>query len=102
MAETEINLKAQVPGVCKLYCSQVWAEALNQAGIEALSELRKAENAYYLLAFREFAPVSSEANIAPEVAEAGQDSATNAPTPLNKPVEETEHPGVSEKEKIIN
>ena len=34
--------------------------------------------------------------------EAGQDSATNAPTPLDKPAEETKHPGMLEKEKIIN
>ena len=47
MVETETNLKAQVPGVCRLYCSQVWAEALNQAGVEASSEFRKAENVYY-------------------------------------------------------
>ena len=49
VAETETNLKAQVPGVCRLYCSQVWVEALNQAGVEASSELRRAENVYYPL-----------------------------------------------------
>ena len=27
MAETHAALKAQVPGVCRLYCSQVWNEA---------------------------------------------------------------------------
>ena len=47
VVEIETNLKAQVPGVCRLYCSQVWAEAFNQAGVEASSELRKAENVYY-------------------------------------------------------
>ena len=26
-AETQANLKAQVPRVCRLYCSQVWNEA---------------------------------------------------------------------------
>ena len=49
VAEIETNLKAQVPGVCRLYCSQVWAEALNQAGVEASFEFRKAENVYYPL-----------------------------------------------------
>ena len=57
---------------------------------------------YYPPALQESAPASSEADIAPETAEAGQDSATNAPTPLDKPAKETEHLGVSEKEKIIN
>ena len=28
VAETQVALKAQVPRVCKLYCSQVWNEAL--------------------------------------------------------------------------
>ena len=102
VAETETNLKAQVPGVCKFYCSKVWAEAINQAGLEASSELRIAENVYYPPALQESAPASSEADIAPETAEAGQDSATNAPTPFDKPAKETEHLGVSEKEKIIN
>ena len=28
VAETQATLKAQIPGVCRLYCSQVWNEAL--------------------------------------------------------------------------
>ena len=28
VAETKADLKAQVPGVCRLCCSQVWNEAL--------------------------------------------------------------------------
>ena len=28
VAKTQAALKAQVPGVCRLYCSQVWNEAL--------------------------------------------------------------------------
>ena len=35
VAETQATLKAQVPGVCKLYCSQVWNKSLKQAGVEA-------------------------------------------------------------------
>ena len=31
VAETQATLKAQVSGVCRLYCSQVWNEALKQA-----------------------------------------------------------------------
>ena len=29
VAETEDALRAKVPGVCRLYCAQVWDEALN-------------------------------------------------------------------------
>ena len=43
VAETQATLKAQVPGVCRLYCSQVWNGALKQAGVEASSDLWKAE-----------------------------------------------------------
>ena len=57
---------------------------------------------YYPLTIRESAPASSEADIAPEMAKSGQDSVTNASIPLNKPTEETEHPGVSKKDKTIN
>ena len=67
-----------------------------------MSELRRAENEYYPPALRESAPVSSEANTVPEAAKSGQDSATNDPIPLGTSVEETEHPGVPEKEKIIH
>ena len=67
VAETETNLKAQVPGVCRLYYSQVWAEAFNRAGVEASSELRRVENVYYPLTIRESAPASSEADTAPGV-----------------------------------
>ena len=102
MAKTETNLKAQVSGVCMLYCSQVWAEALNRAGVEASSEFRRAENAYYPPAIRESAPANFEADTAPEVVEVGQNSVTNASTPLDKLAEEIEHLEVSKKKKTIN
>ena len=102
VVETETNLKTQVSGVCRLYCSQVWAEALNRARVEASSELRRAENVYYPPAIRESSPANSQANTASEVTEAGQNSATNTLTPLDRPAEETENYGVSEKENTIN
>ena len=43
VAETEDALRAEVPAVCRAYCAQTWEEALNQAGVEASSELRKPE-----------------------------------------------------------
>ncbi|XP_065638451.1 uncharacterized protein LOC136071291 [Quercus suber] len=56
MASVEAAYKAQVPGVCRRYCSQVWAETLKQAGVEATSDLWKAENVYYPPAIREAVP----------------------------------------------
>ena len=61
MAETQASLKAQIPGVCRLYCSQVWEEALKRAGVEASSDLWKAESIFYPPAIRETASASSEA-----------------------------------------
>ena len=60
VAETEAALKAQVPGVCRLYCSQVWNEALKQAGVDASSNLWKAECVFYPPAIRKDAAPSSE------------------------------------------
>ena len=57
VAETEEALKAEVSGVCRNYCLQVWNEALNQVWNEAFNQakvktssiLRKAKNVYYPL-----------------------------------------------------
>ena len=50
VAVTEDTLRAEVPAVCRAYCTQTWEETLNQAGIEAFSELRKPENIVFPLA----------------------------------------------------
>ena len=44
VAETQATLKAQVLGVYRLYCSQVWNGALKQARVDASSDLWKAED----------------------------------------------------------
>ena len=44
VTETEDALRAEVPAVCRAYCTQTWEEALNRAGIDASSELRKLKN----------------------------------------------------------
>ena len=59
VAKTQATLKAQIPEVCRLYCSQVWNEALKQAGVEASSDLWKVEKVYYPPAIRETTPASS-------------------------------------------
>ena len=60
VAETQALLKAQIPGVCRLYCFQVWDEALKQAGVEASSDLWKAKSVFYPPAIRETASANSE------------------------------------------
>ena len=46
--ETETRLAEEVAGVCKDYCKEIWAEALNWARVPATFELRSAENIFYL------------------------------------------------------
>ena len=80
VAETQAALKAQVPGVCKLYCSQVWNEALKQTGVDALSDLWKADHVFYPLAIRKDATPSSEVRDALKEVKAASPGATLAIT----------------------
>ena len=59
--ETQATLKAQIPGVCRFYCSQVWEEALKRVGVDASSDLWKAENIFYPTAIHEATSSSSMA-----------------------------------------
>ncbi|XP_030933834.1 uncharacterized protein LOC115959532 [Quercus lobata] len=61
VVETQAILKAQIPRVCRLYCSQIWEEALKRAGVNASSDLWKAENIFYPTAIREATSSSSVA-----------------------------------------
>ena len=70
VAETQAILKAQIPGVCKLYCSQVWNEALKRAGVKASSDLWKAESVFYPPTICETASASSETVSTPQETEA--------------------------------
>ena len=88
VAETQATLKAQVPGVCRLYCSQVWNEALKQAGVEVVSDLWKVEHVYYPPAIRKAAPSSSEVRDAPEEAEAAGSGVVLAITSPEEPAKE--------------
>ena len=44
VVETEDALRAEVPAICRAYCTQTWEEALNRVGIDTSFELRKPEN----------------------------------------------------------
>ena len=102
MAETQATLKAQVPGVCKLYCSQVWNETLKQARIKASSDLWKVENVYYLLTIRETAPSNSKARDVLEEAEAAGLEVVVATTAPNKPAKESEPSGAVKTSEGLN
>ena len=51
--------------VCCIYCAQTWDEALNRAGVEASSELRRPENVFYPEAIHPSAPPSNQAEATP-------------------------------------
>ena len=123
VAETQAILKVQIPGVCRLYCSQVWEEALKRAGVDVSSDLWKAENIFYPAAIREAPSSSSMAEgkqpgvgvIQPEgslignslrkrlkegdlpgVLEVSQQMDHEAPTEVTEPVGGSQLPGVEE------
>ena len=96
VAETQATLKAQVPRVCRFYCSQVWNKALKQAGVEASSDLWKAELVYYPPAIKEDAPSNSEVRDALEEVEAVDPDAALAITSSKKPAKESDPSGAVE------
>ena len=95
VAETEAALKAQVPGVCRLYYSQVWNEALKQAGVDASSNLWKAECVFYPPTIREDATPSFEIWDAPEKVEVANPGATLVITSPEVPAKESGPFGVA-------
>ena len=75
VAETEDTLGAEVPAVCRAYCTQTWEEALNQVGIEASSELRKPENIVFPLALQ----IPSQKEAAPPVSQPTKEAQSQHP-----------------------
>ena len=63
VAETEDALRAEVPAICRAYCTQTWEEALNRARIDASFELRKTENIIFPLALQ----IPTQKEVAPLV-----------------------------------
>ena len=61
VAETEDALRAEVPAVCRAYCTQTQEEALNRAGIKTSFELRKPKNIVFPLALQ----ISNQEEVAP-------------------------------------
>ena len=83
VAETEEALRAKVPAVCRTYYALVWDKALNQAGVEVSSVLRKVENIYYPPTI---SPAGfSDSKVDPVSSEAGenQGSPSKAPPIVN-------------------
>ena len=99
VAKIQALLKAQIPGLCRLYCSQVWDEALKRVGVEASSDLWKAESVFYSPTICKTASASSETMSIPQEVEVAQSEAAqiivipNESTEEGEPHEVTEAPG---------
>ena len=52
VAETKDALRVEVPAVCRAYCAQTWEKALNEAGVEVSSGLRRPESIIFPLALQ--------------------------------------------------
>ena len=77
VAETEDVLRAEVPAVYRAYCSQTWEEALNRAGIDASSELRRPENILFPPALQ----VPNQKEAAPPITQPAEDAQFQNPPP---------------------
>ena len=102
VTEIEAAFKAEVSGVCRNYCLQVWNEALNQAKVEASSILRGEESVYYPPAIRAPSSASSKVNTSSKVAELGKGSPTKVPPSSDSPSEEAHQYRVTEKQADAN
>ena len=77
MAKIEDALRAEVSAVCRAYCAQTWEKALNRAGIDASSELRRPKNIFFPPAIR----VPNQKEAAPPVIPLAEDAQPQNPPP---------------------
>ena len=98
MTETKEALRTEISGVCRTYCSQVWNEAINQAGVKASSVLRKPENVYYPQAIHASSSSSSKADTPPEVVDPEKSSPKKVLPSFGSPPKVAEQPRVNKKE----
>ena len=80
VAETKDALRAKVPTVCHAYCTQTWEEALNRAGIDASSELRKFENIFFPPALQ----IPNQKETAPPVSQQANEAQPQHPPPSSQ------------------
>ena len=80
--------------VCRIYCAQTWNEALNRAGVEASSKLRKAENVFYPPAICTSDPPSTQFEVTPTTTYPNQEVSPQNPFPPSQqePAKETSAP----------
>lgn len=100
--EIEKALKAEVLGVCKAYCLQVWNEAFNLAGVEASSSLRIVENVYYPPIIQALSSSASPDDAAPNITSAIEEASSKDPLHSSSPQEVAEQADSTDKEKEVS
>ena len=97
VAETKKTFRVEVSRICRTNYLQVWNEALNQAGVEASSALRKAKSVYYLLAIWASGPSGSKADTIPKDLDPNKGVSTKALPSSNDPPKDIEQVRAVEK-----
>ena len=85
IAETEEALRAEVPVVCRIYCAKTWDEALNRAGVEASSELRRPKNVFYPESIRPLAPPTHQVEAPPSIVNPNEEVLPQSFPPSGQP-----------------
>ena len=98
VAEIEEALRVEVLEICRYYCLQVWNGALNQAGVEASSALRRADSVYYPFAIHASSSSDPKVETATKEADTGEESPAKVLPFSGSPFKEAEQPEVVEKE----
>ena len=84
VAKTEDTLRAEVFAICRAYCAQTWEEALNRAGIDASSKLRRLENIFFPQAIRAPGLAPNQKEVAPSVTKLAEDAQHQNPPPSSQ------------------
>ena len=77
--------------MCRAYCAQTWEEALNRAWIDASSELRKSENAFFPPAIRAPGSATGQKEVTPPVTKSSEDAQFQNP-PSSSQQEQAKEP----------
>ena len=84
VAKIEDALKAEVPAVCRAYCTRTWEKALNRAGIDTSSKMRKPENIFVPPAIWAPGLAPGQKEVAPLVTKPAEDAQLQNPPPSSQ------------------
>ena len=70
--------------MCRTYCAQTWEEALNRAGVEPSSELRRPENTFFPSAIRVPSPSPQQQEVSSTAVGSAEEAQNQNPLPTNQ------------------